>query len=68
MRAPVSYTHLDVYKRQGERIIRSQTPWQWGMFYLLGMGLQGKTVGIVGMGQIGVARARRGKVFGMAVV
>ncbi len=53
---------------EGERIIRSQTPWQWGMFYLLGMGLQGKTVGIVGMGQIGVAMARRAKVFGMSVV
>ena len=53
---------------EGERVIRSQTPWQWGMFYLLGMGLQGKTVGIVGMGQIGVAMARRAKVFGMSVV
>ena len=53
---------------EGERVIRSQTPWQWGMFYLLGMGLQGKTVGIVGMGQIGVAMARRAKAFGMSVV
>ena len=52
---------------EGERVIRSQTPWQWGMFYLLGMGLQGKTVGIVGMGQIGVAMARRAKAFGMSV-
>ena len=52
---------------EGERIIRSQTPWQWGMFYLLGMGLQGKTIGIVGMGQIGVAMARRAKAFGMTI-
>lgn len=51
----------------GERVIRSQTPWQWGMFYMLGMGLQGKLLGIVGMGQIGVAMARRAKVFGMDV-
>ena len=53
---------------EGERIIRSQTPWQWGMFYLLGMGLQGKTIGIVGMGQIGIAMARRAKAFGMDIV
>jgi len=53
---------------EGERIIRSQTPWQWGMFYLLGMGLQGKTIGIVGMGEIGRAMARRAKAFGMDVI
>ncbi|HOF64653.1 MAG TPA: NAD(P)-dependent oxidoreductase, partial [Dermatophilaceae bacterium] len=53
---------------EGERIIRSQTPWQWGMFYLLGMGLQGKTLGIVGMGQIGAAMARRAIAFGMEIV
>ena len=53
---------------EGERIIRSQTPWQWGMFYLLGMGLQGKTLGIVGMGQIGAAMARRAVAFGMDIV
>lgn len=52
---------------EGERIIRSRTPWQWGMFYLLGMGLQGKTLGIVGAGQIGVATARRARAFGMEV-
>ncbi|HRW17294.1 MAG TPA: D-glycerate dehydrogenase [Dermatophilaceae bacterium] len=53
---------------EGERIIRSRTPWQWGMFYLLGMGLQDKTIGIVGMGQIGAAMARRAVAFGMQVV
>lgn len=53
---------------EGERAIRSGTPWQWGMFYMLGMGLQGKTIGIVGAGQIGIAMARRAKVFGMDVV
>ena len=53
---------------EGERVIRSQTPWQWGMFYMLGMGLQGKTIGIVGAGQIGIAMARRAKAFGMDVV
>ena len=53
---------------EGERIIRSRTPWQWGMSYLLGTGLQGKTIGIVGMGQIGVALARRATAFGMNII
>lgn len=53
---------------EGERVIRSRTPWQWGMFYMLGMGLQGKTLGIVGMGQIGIAMARRAKPFGMDII
>lgn len=38
------------------------------MFYMLGMGLQDKTLGIVGMGQIGIAMARRAKAFGMDVI
>lgn len=53
---------------EGERIIRSRTPWQWGMFYLLGMGIQNKVLGIVGPGVIGQAMARRAKAFGMSVV
>lgn len=52
---------------EGERVIRAQEPWQWGMFYMLGMGLQGRQLGIVGMGQIGVATARRAKAFGMNI-
>ena len=52
---------------EGERVIRSQQPWQWGMFYMLGMGLQGRQLGIVGMGQIGIATARRAKAFGMSI-
>ena len=53
---------------EGERVIRSGQPWKWGMFYLLGRGLQGKTLGIVGMGAIGVAVARRARAFGMNVI
>lgn len=53
---------------EGERVIRSRTPWQWGMFYLLGMGIQGKVLGIVGAGAIGIAMARRAKAFGMSVL
>lgn len=52
---------------EGERVIRAQDPWQWGMSYLLGMGLQGRQLGIVGMGQIGIATARRAKAFGMDI-
>ncbi len=52
---------------EGERVIRSQQPWQWGMFYMLGSGIQGKQLGIVGMGDIGKALARRAKTFGMTI-
>lgn len=52
---------------EGERVIRSQQAWQWGMFYMLGAGLQGRQIGIVGMGQIGIATARRAKAFGMKI-
>src|ERR1700750_1515143 len=44
---------------EGERLIRNREPWSWHMFMLLGMGLQDKTLGVVGMGQIGVALAPR---------
>jgi glyoxylate reductase len=52
---------------EGERIVRSKQPWQWGMFMLLGTGLQGRRLGIVGMGAIGQALARRASAFGMTV-
>ncbi len=53
---------------EGERLIRSGTGWQWGMFMMLGTGLQGRTLGIVGMGGIGRALAQRAKAFGMEIV
>ncbi|MSO58157.1 MAG: D-glycerate dehydrogenase [Thermoleophilia bacterium] len=52
---------------EGERVIRSRTPWNWNMAFMLGSGLQGKTLGIVGLGQIGTATARRAKAFGMEI-
>jgi glyoxylate reductase len=52
---------------EGERVIRSRTPWSWHMFYMLGTGLQGKTLGVVGLGAIGVAVARRARAFGMRI-
>lgn len=52
---------------EGERVIRSQTPWRWGMHYMLGAGIQGRQLGIVGMGAIGAATARRARAFGMTI-
>ncbi len=52
---------------EGERVVRSKAPWQWGMFYMLGSGIQGRQLGIVGMGEIGCALARRAKAFGMTI-
>jgi len=52
---------------EGERLIRSGTPWEWGMFMMLGTGLQGRRLGIVGMGGIGTALASRAKAFGMEI-
>lgn len=52
---------------EGERLIRSNTPWKWGMFMMLGTGLQGRRLGIVGLGGIGQAMAIRAKAFGMEI-
>jgi glyoxylate reductase len=52
---------------EGERVIRSQVPWRWHMHYLLGASLQGKVLGIVGLGQIGTATARRARAFAMHI-
>jgi glyoxylate reductase len=52
---------------EGERVIRSGAPWQWGMFYMLGGSIQGRQLGVVGMGAIGAATARRAKAFGMTI-
>ena len=52
---------------EGERLIRAGGTWSWNMFFMLGTGLQGKTLGIVGMGKIGAATARRARAFGMEI-
>ncbi len=53
---------------EGERLIRSRTPWSFHLGFLLGSGLQDKTLGIVGLGQIGQAVARRALAFGLRIV
>ncbi len=53
---------------EGERLIRSGTPWKWGMSMMLGAGAQGRRLGIVGMGAIGQAVAARASAFGMEIV
>jgi glyoxylate reductase len=52
---------------EGERLLRTGRPWQWGMEFMLGSSLQGRRLGIVGLGQIGQAVARRASAFGMSV-
>jgi len=53
---------------EAERMVRQGGTWSWSMFFMLGTGLQGKTLGIVGLGQIGAATARRARAFGMRIV
>ncbi|HUC60845.1 MAG TPA: D-glycerate dehydrogenase [Alphaproteobacteria bacterium] len=52
---------------EGERLLRSGT-WQgWGPTTMLGHRIWGKRLGIVGMGRIGSAVARRARGFGLSV-
>lgn len=54
---------------EGERILRAGRWVGWGPTQMLGMHLTGKTVGIIGMGRIGKAIARRCHAgFGMTVL
>jgi glyoxylate reductase len=53
---------------EGDRFLRSGTPWIWGPEMMLGQDIHGKVLGIVGFGRIGQAVARRGGGFGMRVI
>lgn len=61
---------LDLLRRvtEGDRFLRSGTPWIWSPTFMLGTGLSGRTLGIVGLGRIGREVARLGGALGMRVV
>jgi len=52
---------------EGERLVRADAWTGWGPTLMLGHRIWGKRLGIVGMGRIGQAVARRAKGFGLAV-
>lgn len=52
---------------EGDRLIRAGQPWSWGMHFMLGSSLQGKLLGIVGLGGIGRRVAERALAFGMRI-
>ena len=52
---------------EGDRFLRARRPWIWGPEFFLGFEVHGKTLGVIGLGRIGRAVARRATGFGMAV-
>jgi glyoxylate reductase len=61
---------LDVARRvtEGDRLLRSRKWSGWTPTFLLGREVSGKTLGIIGMGRIGQAVARRASGFKMKVI
>lgn len=52
---------------EGERLVRSRGWTGWSPTLMLGTRLKGKRLGIVGMGRIGQALARRARGFGLSI-
>ena len=52
---------------EGERLVRSGRWTGWSPTSMLGLRLAGKRLGIIGMGRIGTAVARRARAFGMSI-
>ncbi len=52
---------------EGERLVRAGEWTGWGPTSMLGQRIWGKRLGIIGMGRIGQAVARRAKGFGLAI-
>lgn len=54
---------------EGDRLVRSGEPWVWGPRMMLGLDLSaGARLGVVGLGRIGRAVARRAQAFSMQVL
>lgn len=53
---------------EGERLVRSHNWHGWGPLQLLGGEVNGKTLGLIGMGRIGQAVARRASGFNMNIL
>lgn len=53
---------------EGDRMVRAGDFHGWGPMMLLGGDVYGKTLGIVGMGRIGLAVAKRAQGFGMKIL
>jgi len=52
---------------EGEKLVRAGHWSGWSPCFMLGHRLSGKTMGIIGMGRIGQAVARRARAFGLSV-
>ena len=53
---------------EGAGVLTGEEPWAgWSPTWMLGRRISGKRLGIVGMGRIGTAVARRAKAFGIAI-
>ncbi|MFA5121286.1 2-hydroxyacid dehydrogenase [Zavarzinia sp.] len=52
---------------EGERVMRSGEWGGWSPTWMLGRRIWGKRLGIIGMGRIGTAVARRARAFGMSI-
>jgi glyoxylate reductase len=53
---------------EGDRLVRAGAPWSWEPTAMLGIGLAGKTLGLVGHGRIGREVGRLAEAFGMRIV
>ena len=53
---------------EGANVLRENSRWQgWSPTWMLGRRITGKRLGIVGMGRIGTAVARRARAFGLSI-
>ncbi len=53
---------------EGDQVVRAEQWKTWAPFRFLGTDVSGKTLGIIGLGQIGKAVAARAKGFGMTIL